>query len=418
VLFFAAVVYLSVIYIRPSDIVPALAGIPIVDGLTVVSMLITVATLVLRQRRPSVSAMDAWVFVFWGAIVISNAAWGWLGGALRGFLDFAPVVFFYVLVRTAVDTPQRVRRFVAVFVLLNLLLAINGIVEYRTGLGLGDVRPVGLENRIRGTGIFNDPNDLGMTLVMSVPLAAWAVFDRTQPFWRRALAMLILAPILAAIVYTNSRGAVLGMCAVAMVFALRQFKVIPALAFGAAAVSALIVLGPARAQAIDSQENSAQSRIEAWGQGLMMLRSKPVFGVGYSRFTEYHRKVAHNSFVQTAAELGLLGAVVLVAMLDTMFRIFARARKAVELSPGLPPAYVNGLIASAVGMLVCAFFLSRQYVVVPYVLLALAGSLDGLVPASSHGMLPPFILPMARAVALTMVTLGTVYTMVLTMGAW
>ena len=203
-----------------------------------------------------------------------------------------------------------------------------------------------------------------------------------------------------------------------MVFALRQFKVIPALAFGAVAVSALIVLGPARAQAMDSQENSAQTRIEAWGQGLMMLRSKPVFGVGYSRFTEYHRKVAHNSFVQTAAELGLLGAIVLVAMLDTMFRVFNRARKAAEVPAELPSAYVSGLLASAAGMLVCAFFLSRQYVAVPYILFAVAGSLDGLVPAPAAGMLPPFIQPMARAVALTMVTLGTVYTMVLTMGAW
>jgi putative inorganic carbon (HCO3(-)) transporter len=335
------------------------------------------------------------VLVFWGAIVISNAAWGWLGGALRGFLDFAPVVFFYVLIRTAIDTPERLRRFAFVFVVLNVLLAVNGIVEYHTGLGLGDVRPVGLENRIRGTGIFNDPNDLGMTLVMSVPLAAWAFFDRTRPFWQRALAVLLVAPILTAIVYTNSRGAVLGMCAVVMAFALRQFKVIPALTFGAAAVSALIILGPARAQAMDSQENSAQSRIEAWGQGLMMLRSQPVFGVGYSR-----------------------GAVVLVAMCDTLFRVLLRGRKLEALPAALSPAWVNGLIASAAGMLVCAFFLSRQYVVVPYILFALAGSLDGLIPAPAGGMLPPFIKPVARAVALTIVTLGTVYTMVLTMGAW
>ena len=47
-----------------------------------------------------------------------------------------------------------------------------------------------------------------------------------------------------------------------------------------------------------------------------MLKSKPVFGVGYGRFTEFHRKVAHNSFVQTAAELGMLGAFVFIAIYD------------------------------------------------------------------------------------------------------
>jgi O-antigen ligase len=417
VLFFSAVVYLAVIYIRPAEIVPSLEGFPIVDWLTIASTLIMIVTLVLRQRL-SLSAMDAYVALFWGAIVISNAAWGWFGGALRGLLEFAPVVFFYMLVRTAIDSPQRLRRFAQVFVALNVLLAINGIVEYHTGLGIGDVTPVGLENRIRGTGIFNDPNDLGMTLVMSVPLVAWVVFDRTRPLWQRALAIVVVSPIVTAIAYTSSRGAVLGLCAVIMVFALRQFRVIPALTFGAICVSALIVLGPARAQAMDSQENSAQSRIDAWGQGLMMLKSNPVFGVGYSRFTEFHHKVAHNSFVQTAAELGMVGAFVLVAMLDTLFRVLLRGRKAGTLPASLSPAWVNGLIASAAGMLVCAFFLSRQYVVVPYILFALAGSLDGILPAPSGGTLPPVIEPVVRAGVLTMLTLGMVYTMVLTMGAW
>jgi O-antigen ligase len=169
---------------------------------------------------------------------------------------------------------------------------------------------------------------------------------------------------------------------------------------------------------MDSQESSAQSRIEAWGQGLMMLKSKPVFGVGYSRFTEYHRKVAHNSFVQTAAELGLVGAVVFVAMFDTLFRILYRGRRAADLSPSLSPAWMNGMMASAAGMVVCAFFLSRQYVAVPFILLALAGSLNGLVPATAGGVVPPFIEPAVRAVALTMLTLGVVYVMVMTMGAW
>jgi O-antigen ligase len=418
VLYFSAVLYLAVLYIRPAEIVPSLETIPLVDMLTVVSFLIMVATIVLTQRRPRLSSMDAYVLLFWGAIVVSNLAWGWLGGAYRGLTDFAPVVFFYGLVRVAVDTPQRVRRFVHVFVALNVLLAINGIVQYHTGVGIGNVTTVGLEQRIRGTGIFHDPNDLGMTLVMSVPLVLWAVFDRARPFWHRALAIVLAAPILTAIVYTSSRGAFLGLCGVAIVFALRQFRVLPALTFGVVVVGALIVMGPARAQAMDSQENSAQSRIEAWGQGLMMLKSKPVFGVGYSRFTEFHHKVAHNSFVQTAAELGLVGAVVFVAMFDTLFRILHRGRQATALSPVLSPAWMNGMVASATGMVVCAFFLSRQYVAVPFILLALAGSLNGLVPASAGGVFPPLVEPIVRAGTLTMLTLGVVYAMVVTMGAW
>ncbi len=419
VLYLAAVLYLSVLYIRPAEIMPSLEGIPLVDWLTVASTLIMVGTLFVRPGRLKVAAMDGYVLLFWIAIVVSNAAWGWLGGAYKGFVDFAPVVFFYLLVRVAIDTPERLRGFVHVFVALNVLLAINGIVQYHTGVGIGNVTTVGLENRIRGTGIFNDPNDLGMTLVMAVPLLMWVVFERDRPLWQRVFATLLSAPILTAIVYTSSRGAMLGLCAVAIVFALRRFKMIPALTFGAVAVGAVILLGPARVQAMDSQENSAQSRIEAWGQGLMMLKSKPVFGVGYSRFTEFHQKVAHNSFVQTAAELGLVGAFVFIAMYDTLFRILHRARKAAaSLGPALSPSWMNAMVASAAGMVMCGWFLSRQYVAVPFILLALAGSIDRLVPAPAGGTLPPLIAPAFRAVAVTMVTLGVVYAMVLTMGAW
>ena len=418
-LYFAAVIYLSVLYIRPAEIVPSLETVPLVDWLTVASTLIMVGTLFVRPRRLAVSAMDGYVLLFWVAIIVSNLAWGWFGGAYMGFTEFAPVVFFYVLVRVAIDTPERLRGFAHVFVFLNVLLAINGIVQYHTGFGIGNVTTVGLENRIRGTGIFNDPNDLGMTLVMAVPLLVWVVFESSRPFWHRVLAIVLSVPIVTAIAYTSSRGAMLGLCAVAMVFALRRFRMIPALTFGAVAVSAVMLLGGTRAQAMTSQENSAQSRIEAWGQGLMMLKSKPVFGVGYGRFTEFHRKVAHNSFVQTAAELGLVGALVFIAMYDTLFRILNRGRKgAAALAPTLSPSWMNAMIASGAGMLVCGFFLSRQYIAVPFILLAMAGSIDGLVPKASGGTMPPVLWSGMRAVGLFFVTLGVVYAMVLTMGAW
>jgi O-antigen ligase len=420
VLYLSAVLYLAVLYIRPAEIVPSLETVPLVDWLTIASTVIMIATLFVRPRRLALSVMDAYVALFWVAIVASNLAWGWFGGAYKGVMEFAPVVFFYLLVRVAIDSPERLRGLALVFVFLNVLLAINGIVQYHTGFGIGDTTPVGLENRIRGTGIFNDPNDLGMTLVMAVPLLLFVFFEPERPFWPRVMAVVLSIPIVMAITYTSSRGAMLGLCAVAIMFAIRRFKMIPALTFGAAAVSAVMLLGPARAQAMDSQESSAQSRIEAWGQGLMMLKSKPVFGVGYSRFTEFNKKVAHNSFVQTAAELGLFGALVFVAMYDNLFRILNRGRRgaATAPTPVLSPSWMNAMIASGAGMVVCGFFLSRQYVAVPFIMLAMAGSIDGLFPKVLGGSIPPFIVSGARTVGLFFVTLGVVYAMVLTMGAW
>lgn len=45
----------------------------------------------------------------------------------------------------------------------------------------------------------------------------------------------------------------------------------------------------------------------AWGTGLMLIRTHPIFGVGYERFTEFNDITAHNSVVVCSAELGFVG---------------------------------------------------------------------------------------------------------------
>jgi O-Antigen ligase len=372
VLFLVLLLYVTVIYVRPSEIFASLATVPIVDILTIVSLPIAGLATMLRSRRFVVMPIDLCVLGFWLAIVLSNASWGWFGGAWRGFLDFMPVVFCYILVRISLATPRQFRWFVYLLVLLNLFQAINGIVQYHTGVGVGGVVPITAERRIRGTGIFQDPNDLGMTLVMTTPFLLAGVFAAGAALRQRLLWLLILAPMLLAIYYTNSRGTVIGMGVVLIAFGYRRFRTVPGTVMAVVAVLALIVFGPSRTGAIDASESSAQSRVEAWGQGLGMLKANPAFGIGHGRFTDFHPRVAHNSIVHTFAELGLFGALFLTGSFYTFFRstrLLARA----ESDPD-GAYWSRALSISAVGAMACGYFLSRQYVVVPYILLAMGAS--------------------------------------------
>jgi O-antigen ligase len=369
-LYLFLLVYVTVIYVRPSEIVPSLAQVPIVDILTATSVPIGALTLVVSPRRFIVTPTDLCVLGLWVAIVLSNLTWGWFGGAWMGFLGFMPVVFCYFLVRVALVTPRQFRGFVYLLVLLNLFQAVNGIVQYHTGMGLGGFDTVGKEQRIRGTGIFNDPNDLGMTLVMTTPFLLGGLCAAGAKVRHRLLWLLILVPMLMAMYYTNSRGAVIGLGAVLIAFGYGRFHSISGTLVGSAAVAALVILGPSRTSAMDASESSAQSRVEAWGEGLGMLKANPVFGVGYGRFTEFHRKVAHNSIVHTFAELGLVGAFFLIGA----FYGFFRAVRALGCSGSTDPDALHwsrALLVSAVGAATCGFFLSRQYIVVPYILLAM-----------------------------------------------
>ena len=414
-LYLSLLLYVTVIYVRPSEIFASLATVPIVDILTIVSIPIAALATMMRPRRVAIVPTDLYVLGFWFAIVLSNLAWAWFGGAWIGFLEFMPVVFCYCLIRIGVATPRQFRWFVYLLVLLNLFQAINGIVQYHTGAGVGGVVAIGAEHRIRGTGIFQDPNDLGMTLVMTTPFLLAGLFAAGAAVRHRLLWLLLLVPMLLAIYYTNSRGTVIGIGVVLIAFGYRRFRSVPGTVMAAAAVLALVMLGPSRTGAMDASESSAQSRVEAWGEGLGMLKANPAFGVGHGRFTDFHHRVAHNSIVHTFAELGLFGAFFLVGSFYAFFQATGLLGRA-EADPDAA-YWSKALSISAVGAMACGFFLSRQYVVVPYVLLAMGVSRATMtVPTQQFWANVPG--QVCAVGLLTAASVMAVWISVRTLGAW
>jgi len=416
VLYLLLLLYVTVIYVRPSEIIPALVNVPIVDVLTACAIPLTALSLMMRPRRITLLPTDLCVLGFWVAIVLSNIAWGWFGGAWWGFLEFMPVVFCYALVRVTLSTRRQFRGFVYLLVLLNLFQAVNGIVQYHTGVGLGGFSTVG-EDRIRGTGIFNDPNDLGMTLVMTTPFLLGGLFAADAKARHRLVWLLILVPIVVAMFYTNSRGTVIGMGAVLIAFGYRRFHSLPGTLVGATAVLALLMFGPSRTSAMDGSDNSSQSRVEAWGEGLGLLKANPLFGVGFGRFLDFHYKVAHNSIVHTFSELGLFGAFFLVGAYYGFFRatgLLARSDPA-----DLEALHWSKMLSvSAIGAVACGFFLSRQYVVVPYILLAMGLSGATMVVPDGRRFWSNTPFQVLAVGVLTAISVVVIWISVRTLGAW
>jgi O-antigen ligase len=415
-LYFCLLLYVTAIYVRPSEILPSLGEVPVVDILAGITTIIGAVALLLRPRRFVVTPTDLCVVGFWAAIITSNLAWGWFGGAWYGLLDFLPVVFCYFLVRVAVQTPQQSRGLVHLFVFLNLILAVSGIIQYHTGAGLGGVEAITDEHRIRGTGIFNDPNDLGMTLVMAVAFVLVDVCNPGATIRRRLTSLLVLIPLLVAIYYANSRGTVAGLGIVFVAFSYRRFRRISGPLIAATALLMISLFGPSRTSAMDVSESSAQSRIEAWGQGLRMLKAEPIFGVGYGRFTEFHHKVAHNSFVHASAELGLFGACFLVGCFYAFFRGIGKLTRA-DSSVSDEPQCAEALGLSALGAITCSLFLSRQYVVVPYLLLAM-GVTHATMLVDREQFWSNAIVHSVAVVIVTAISVVTIWVVVRAFGAW
>ncbi len=411
-LYACLIFYVTLIYVRPAEIVPAWAAIPFVDILTGFSAVIGIFSVAAKPRSVVNLPQDKLIVGFWAMIAVSSFK-VWLTGVLYSFLSFMPSVFVYFLVRASVRSQAQLKGLIYLLVALNAFLAINGIVQYHTGVGFGNAEMI--LGRIYGTGIFSDPNDLGLTFVMAVPFVLLIIGLRSSGLLFRILGAVVLVLILLATYYTNSRGAIVGLGATMVAYSFMKFNKISATIVAFVLVAIIAVAAPSRGGEITYGEESAQTRIQSWAAGWAMLKSHPMTGVGYDQYTEYHYAVAHNSFVHTFAELGLVGAFIFVGMFYWYF-------KGLNLIPDSNTQFVpwrRALLVSAIGMCCCAWFLSRQYVAVFYVLLGIGAAAINLnVPAEQRDKLATSQKDVAVMILLTIFGIIFVYFSIRTMAVW
>ena len=141
------------------------------------------------RGRVTEMPQDRLLWGLWLAIILSNLATGWLGGGMVGLTGFAQVVFQYALIRTAVRTMPQLRGALVLLTGFMLFHALSGIQQWNTGVGFGGIEPMTTDGqlRIRSVGIFNDPNDLALSMLVVLPFlfvtvlnaaAGWGVPDR------------------------------------------------------------------------------------------------------------------------------------------------------------------------------------------------------------------------------------------------
>ena len=114
-----------------------------------------------------------------------------------------------------------------------------------------------------------------------------------------------------------------------------------------------------------------------------MWKTNPLSGVGYGLFTEHHFLTAHSSFVLTLAELGPLGILLWTAVIYFAFKITIRVQIEFRGREDAAPArtWAMGIMASLVGMIVSAAFLSIPYHSILWIYLGLPGALYAAVRA-------------------------------------
>lgn len=367
--------YLALVLIRPQDY-PVLEGL----GFPVLPMALALAFGVwLIERQPKSFAAPTYP-LFAGFIlvaIVSIAVNGWIGGAVDMLGQFLPMLVAFTLVAHAARSGRNVIRLMVTIVLCSAVLVLHGIEQVELGAGWTGM-PVVAGGRIQYVGIFSDPNDLAMLFVCALPMALLLGHQGGLLGLRRIWWWLIAAGLVYGVYLSDSRGAFLALLVMLGIWVWRRKGLFAAGALGAAGLAGLMLL-PTRLQELDASESSAYGRIDAWYEGIQMFIGHPVFGVGMNNFTEYNYLTAHNSFVLVLAETGIIGFTIWLALIGYPFLMTVAVLRH---QPGLAApgalaawrderAVATTFLVSLSGFFACAFFLSRSYMILVYLMIAL-----------------------------------------------
>ncbi|TWX71037.1 O-antigen ligase family protein [Colwellia demingiae] len=303
--FFFLVLYTASVLIRPHEMF-----LTSIEWVTIKVFAIIALIATLASQRPLKLYPQHWMLL---GLIPLIAISGFLNGsgmygieqAQRLFISSIIPLFLY---STCITSIKRQHLLMVVCIVAAMLMIHNGHVQQSEVFGWAlDTHAVGHtelpdDRRITYLGFFNDPNDLGMFLVMNIPFVIY--FYKKGQFLTKITMLGALAAIAYGIYLTGSRGTALGAGGLLAVY----FLVTSA---GPKLLITSVVSAPIAATVIASLQSnidsSADGRLEAWYAGILMLLDNPIFGVGMGQFFEEHGLVAHNSFIHVAGELGVPG---------------------------------------------------------------------------------------------------------------
>lgn len=327
-LFIVTALYTVLVITRPHEFMPALANSPLLQVTILCAFCIWLFTSDKGTELPQFRALPYFLVFVW----LSLGSAGWWGGIVDALERMLPAILLFVVITGCVRSLGELRSYSFVVIGCACVLVLHGHLQVTTGIGWTG-QPM-IQGRMTYSGIFNDPNDLGLLIVVSIALAIYLFRTRTG----RLATMLMLATIgwlLYGVYLTDSRGTMLATLVVVALELWRAYGKTVLILLGSITVPLLFAY--TRLAALNAEEESAENRVEAWYEGIHYLIENPIFGVGWGMFGDVHGMTAHNSIILAMAELGAPGYIVWLAfvMLSGMmiFRLAYPARPA----PPKPP---------------------------------------------------------------------------------
>jgi putative inorganic carbon (HCO3(-)) transporter len=294
-------------------------------------------------------------------------------------VSYALFAGFFFLVTQVIDDRERLLTVLRVLALSLTAAAIWGLARFLSG------------DLDRAGGPITNPVDFGYLLAAFLPIVVYLMLEDSQ---RRGLWLACIPPVIAAILATLSRGALIGLAALlAWGVATRRIRlgglIAAALTLVAVVGVGLLLWGPLIRDRVEQKQSVAaenvQSREALWRGAVLMAMDNPITGVGPNRYgpesVNYvrdnpvliHEPVAHNAYLEILAESGPFALAAFLAFLGGSWLTLAQQRRASRGARDPTGARLaTALQASLLVAIVGALFLSEQLTIPFWLIGALA----------------------------------------------
>lgn len=380
----------AILIIRPEDFVPVLEAVPVYAIAILVCIVFAFHKLaaelsaVFAGQRPIVAFMFG-ILIF---IFLSDAAHGEVALGLDSAFEFVKVILFFLLLVGIVDSPARLRWFLACLVVIDLVPTILATLHYYGYINIPAFEPVksrdtpeidpdtGLAvivRRLNATGMFGDANDFCEILNTGMMFCLNGLLEKAAGFARG----IWLAPIALfgwALKLTESRGGLLGALAGLAALLWARFGRRKAILAVLIAVALLLTFAKGRYSQMTTSEGTGKARVEIWNDSFEALRhSTIILGVGARRHEAVVGSACHNSFLHAFTELGILGGSLYLGAfyyaLTTLWRLGSTRFTIHDPVVRRLRPYILAALASYA---VSEMSLTHPYTVVTYMMLGLA----------------------------------------------
>src|SRR5215510_4643774 len=361
------------LYVRPNDLIPAMGAFPMAKIVAIIAPLAYIYAQYMLGKPFIKWTIEVKMVIVMLLLAVMFTPFAMSPGDSVTTLKevFIKTVTIFILIIGVVNTRERLHAMIKLTALCGAWLAVFAIKSYATGnfTMKGD--------RIEGLvgGMFGNPNDLAAALNMLIPLAvALALMSAGAMRLLYAVCALLLV---CGVLVTFSRSGFITLAAVSgvmlwkfgrgsrpsMVLATLVVSVLLLSVFSGAYRSRLMTILDPNTDA----SGSAQERITLLERGIDLTIRHPIIGLGMGNFHIYsiREKVAHNGYVETAAELGLIGLLAYLIIILAPLRGLAKTERE-RVKPGarsdLDAKYMSiGLQAALIAYMINSFFLSIQY---------------------------------------------------------